>query len=82
MALGGTTLFSSISLTWPLAGLFALLMPILIWAYLRREKRTRIHVSSLLLYQTLPKRPHAKQKFKPPLQFFIEIAALLALLIA
>lgn len=63
-----------------LAGLsLGLITPLLIFAYLkRRDLKPRI-VSSILLLKALHKKPIPRKRFKPPLRFFLELAALLLL---
>lgn len=62
---------------WGLAALLA--VPLLILAYLRRESARRRVVSSVLVLRELTKRPARRQRFKPPLRFFLELLALLLL---
>ena len=63
-----------------LAGL--LLVPLLVFAYLKQRSKTARVVSSVMILQTLAKRTTIRRRFKPPLRFFLELLALLLLTIA
>lgn len=58
-----------------------LLTPLLIFAYRNQEKRTLKPVSSLVILRKLPKRTLSLKRFKPPFRFFVELLALLLILL-
>ncbi len=64
-----------------LLGLLAFI-PLLIFAYLQRKKLKPKIVSSLLILRSLKKHPISRRKFKPPFRFFLELLALLLLVLA
>jgi len=74
--------FSAIELASPAVLLAAAFAPLLIFAYLRRQSRRWQTVSSVLILERLPLRRTLRRRFKPPLRFFVEFAALLALVLA
>lgn len=73
---------SAMNFTAPWAFSLAAVVPALVLAYLRKTKLTRDTVSSVLILKALKQHPRKKRKFKPPLRFFIEVLALLCLLLA
>ena len=60
----------------------ALITPLLIFAYLRKDRRKRQVVSSILVLQHLSRKRALHRRFKPPLRFFLELLALLLLVSA
>ena len=70
------SMFSFLTPLW-LCALFAL--PLLIFAYLRKQQSKRYVVSSVLVLKTLSRRVAPKKRFFPPLRFFLELLALLCL---
>ncbi len=56
--------------------------PLLALAYLRKENRKKTIVSSVLILRALPKQQFRKRKIKLPLRFFLELLALLLLMLA
>ncbi len=64
-------------------GLLALLtLPIIVLLHLMRERRRRVQVPSLLLWQQLPKRPEAERRRRLPLTLLLLLHLLAALALA
>lgn len=64
-------------------GLLALLaLPIIVLLHLMRERRRRVQVPSLLLWQQLPKRPEAERRQRLPLTLLLLLHLLAALTLA
>jgi hypothetical protein len=74
--------FAAIQFTGPALLLGAFAVPLLILAYLRKQNRKRQIVSSVLILEKLSKRRLLQHRFKPPLRFFLELAALLLLVLS
>lgn len=76
------SLLSTLQLSAPWFLAFGLLTPLLIYAFLKRSDVRKRTVSSLVVLRTLTKRETVRQRFKPPLRFFLELLALLAVCLA
>ncbi|MCB0322198.1 MAG: BatA and WFA domain-containing protein [Bdellovibrionales bacterium] len=73
-------ILSTLSFAQPLAFAGALLIPLLVLAYLKkRQRKTRV-VSSVVILEQLAKRRVTRRRFRPPLRFFLELLALIALI--
>ncbi|MBP9837090.1 MAG: BatA and WFA domain-containing protein [Proteobacteria bacterium] len=77
-----TDFFSKLHFTNPLLLSGLLVSFLLILAYLKQKIKTEVTFSSNIFLKKLPKQIIAKQKFKPPLRFFLELASLLFLSLA
>ena len=60
----------------------AALVPALILAYLQKNQQKRRVVSSVVVLKHLSTKQAARKKFKPPLRFFLELLALICLVLA
>lgn len=64
-------------------GLLALLaLPIIVWLHLIHERRRRVVVPSLLLWQHVPRKPDARRRLKLPLTLLLALHLLAAALLA
>ena len=72
-------MFDVFSLTNPLALGLVALAPSLVLAYLRKQKKAASTVPSIFLLKKLSKKKIVRKKFKPPLNFWFELLALLLL---
>lgn len=68
----------SFLLPWAFSGL--LLVPLLVWAYLRRRNRRQKIISSTFILAALPQRSSVRRRIKLPFRFFLELLALLLLI--
>jgi hypothetical protein len=74
--------FSSLTFLQPLALFATIAAPTLILAYLMKDTRKKVAVSSVMLLKGLNKKATLKRKIKLPPNFFFEFLALLLLAIA
>jgi hypothetical protein len=66
-----------------LSGFFlALGLPLLMLAYLKQDRQTKLFVSSTILLSKLTNKRASKRKLKLPFRFFVELLALLFLVLA
>ncbi|MCB0359368.1 MAG: VWA domain-containing protein, partial [Bdellovibrionales bacterium] len=70
---------TSLSFLTPWLALLGLAAPLLYFAYRRKRLNRGQTVPSILLLELLPKHPTLRRRFKPPLNFFFELLALLVL---
>ena len=70
-------MFAAFQLANAAALITALAAPLLIFAYLHRERAKRRVVSSVLVLKSLLQRTRMKKRFVPPPRFFVELTALL-----
>ncbi len=73
---------TAIELSSPAWLFISLAVPLLILAYLRKRNRRQRVVSSLILLGTLSRQRLLQRRFKPPLRFYLELIALLLLMLA
>ncbi len=66
----------------PLSLLALLALPIIVLLHLMRERRRRVQVPSLLLWQQVPKRPEAERRRRLPLTMLLLLHLLVALALA
>lgn len=64
------------------SAVFGAIIPLLVLAYLFKRKTLNQKVSSLVILKQIPKRTSVTRKVKLPLRFFLELLALIALLLA
>ncbi len=74
-------LLSGVQFLSPWALMSALAVPLLVLAYLKRVERKRTTFSSVLILKLLSKKQSVQRKVKLPLRFFLELCALLALVL-
>jgi hypothetical protein len=66
----------------PLTLAGALLLPLLVIAYLRQNPKKKRFVSSVVVLRDLSRKQTIRKKFSPPLRFFLELLALALLCLA
>jgi|GEM_PF-3208718 len=75
-------IWASLSLLQPLALFAGLALPVLVLAYLRQKPSQSKRVPSLILLRELTKHRLLQRRFHPPLHFYLELLALLLLILA
>ncbi|MFP4440591.1 MAG: vWA domain-containing protein [Chloroflexaceae bacterium] len=73
---------ATVTLLVPLGLLALLALPIIVWLHLIQERRRRVVVPSLLLWQHVPRKPDARRRWRLPMTLLLLLHLLAAALLA
>jgi len=73
---------ATVTMLVPLGLLALLALPIIVWLHLIQERRRRVVVPSLLLWQHVPRKPDARRRWRLPMTLLLLLHLLAAALLA